>query len=185
MPAFYATRVYAPVWVSSSGFNAKAVAVIAELGKADDWGLSAADFPAIPVVAPAGDAPSPAALADAEVALSLSALKYARYARGGRIMDPATQLSSYLDRKPQLLEPKDVIDKIAAASEADAYLRGLHPKHPEFEKLRQKYLEMRKAAAVTALVQLPNGPAARARDDQSASRHSAQAAEGRSAAGDR
>ena len=158
LSSFYATRVYAPVWVTSRGFNAKAVAVIAELGKANDWGLDAADFPAIPVVAPAGDAPSPAALAEAEVALSLWALKYARYARGGRIMDPATQLSSYLDRKPQLLEPKDVIDKIAAASEADAYLRRLHPKHPEFEKLRQKLLEMRSAAAATAMVKLPNGP---------------------------
>ena len=106
LAAFYATRVYAPVWVSSNGFNAKAVAVIAEFGKADDWGLDAADFPAIPVVAAAGDAPSPAALADAEVALSISALKYARYARGGRIMDPATQLSSYLDRKPSSSSPK-------------------------------------------------------------------------------
>ena len=158
LAAFYATRVYAPVWVSSSGFNAEAVAVIAELGKADDWGLSAADFPAIPVVAPAGDAPSPAALADAEVALSLSALKYARYARGGRIIDPATQLSSYLDRKPQLLEPKTVIEQIAAAGEADAYLRGLHPQHPQFEKLRQKLLAMRTAAAATAVESLPNGP---------------------------
>jgi murein L,D-transpeptidase YcbB/YkuD len=34
----------------------------------------------------------------------------------------------------------------------------LHPQHPQFEKLRQKYLEMRKATAETALVQLPNGP---------------------------
>ena len=71
--------------------------------------------------------------------MSLTALKYARYARGGRIADPATQLSSYLDRKPQLLEPKTVIEQLAAAGEADAYLRKLHPQQPEFEKLRQKY----------------------------------------------
>ena len=52
------------------------------------------------------DAPqSEAKLADAELGLSLAVLKYARYARGGRIEDPATQLSSYLDRKPQLRRP--------------------------------------------------------------------------------
>ena len=111
----------------------------------DDWGLEAADF-AVPT-APAGDAPSADALADAEITLSLAALKYARYARGGRIIDPATQLSSYLDRKPQLLEPEVVLEQLAAAGEPDAYLLGLHPKQPQFEKLRQKYLEMRTAAA--------------------------------------
>ena len=126
------TRVYAPVWVSSNGLSAKAAAAIAEFGKANDWGLEAADFPAPPVTAPAGDAPSPDALADAELGLSLAALKYARYARGGRIADPATQLSSYLDRKPQLLAPKLVIEQIAAG-DADAYLRSLHPQHPQFE----------------------------------------------------
>jgi L,D-transpeptidase YcbB len=88
----------------------------------------------------------------------LSALKYARYARGGRITDPATQLSSYLDRVPQLLDPKDVLERIAASNEADAYLRGLHPKHPQFEKLRQKYLELRSGALATpAIVRIPDG----------------------------
>jgi murein L,D-transpeptidase YcbB/YkuD len=154
---FYAARVYAPIWVTSNGFNAKATAVIAEFGKADDWGLSAADFAPPVIIAGAGDAPSPDALANAELELSLAALKYARYARGGRIIDPATQLSSYLDRKPQLLEPKDVIEKLAAANEADAYLRGLNPQQPEFEKLRQKYLEMRKATAAAQVVMLPAG----------------------------
>jgi murein L,D-transpeptidase YcbB/YkuD len=154
---FYAARVYAPIWVTSNGFNTKAAAVIAEFGKADDWGLSAADFAPPVIIAGAGDAPSPDALANAELELSLAALKYARYARGGRIIDPATQLSSYLDRKPQLLEPKDVIEKLAPANDADVYLRGLNPQQPEFEKLRQKYLEMRKATAAAQVVMLPAG----------------------------
>jgi murein L,D-transpeptidase YcbB/YkuD len=143
--------------VSSNGFNAKATAVIAEFGKADDWGLSAADFSPPVIVAAAGDAPSPDALANAELELSLAALKYARYARGGRIIDPATQLSSYLDRKPQLLEPKDVIEKLAGANEADAYLRGLNPQQPGFQKLRQKLLEMRQATPAPEVVKLPPG----------------------------
>jgi L,D-transpeptidase YcbB len=153
LAAFYATRIYAPLWISNGALNAKAAAIVAEVGKADDWGLEAKDF-AVPTVAAA---PSVDALADAEVTLSLTALKYARYARGGRITDPATQLSSYLDRKPQLIDAKDVVEKLAAAGEPDAYLRGLHPKHPQFEKLRQKYLELRAGAAAPAVVRLPDG----------------------------
>lgn len=158
LAGFYATRVYAPIWVSKTGLNDKAADVITEFGKAADWGLEPADF-AIPSLAPVPGAsePSPEALAEAELTLSLSVLRYARYARGGRIMDPATQLSSYLDRKPQLLEPKDVIEKIAAADAADAHLRGLHPKHPEFEKLRQKMLELRQAKAAPEVIKLPPG----------------------------
>jgi L,D-transpeptidase YcbB len=157
LAAFYAAHVYAPVWVSSSGLNAKAVAAVAEFGKADDWGLNAADFPQTVVTAAAGDAPMPGALADAEIAMSMTVLKYARYARGGRIIDPATQLSSYLDRKPQLLDPKAVLAELAAAPEADAYLRGLHPQHPGFQKLRQKLIEMRAAKPAPEVVTLPPG----------------------------
>jgi murein L,D-transpeptidase YcbB/YkuD len=154
---FYAARVYAPIWVTTSGFNPKAVAAIAEFGKADDWGLSAADFAPPAIVAAAGDAPSPDVLANAEIELSLVALKYARYARGGRITDPSTQLSSYLDRKPQLLDPKSVIEQLAVATEADAYLRILHPQHPGFQKLRAKLIEMRQAAPAPQVVTLPPG----------------------------
>ena len=69
-------------------------------------------------------------------------LKYGRYARGGRIVNPSEQLSSYLDRRPQFVAPKAILDGIAAADEPDAYLRGLNPAHPQFEKLRQKYLAL-------------------------------------------
>jgi len=151
---FYAKRNYAPLWVSESGMGLKAAAVVAEIKKADDWGLNASDF-ALPALAATADV---AAQADAEVALSAAVLKYARFARGGRITDPASELSSYLDRTPQLLEPQDVLVKIAAAEAPDAYLRGLHPQHPQFEKLRQKYLELRAGVAKAEVVRLPAGP---------------------------
>ena len=154
LSAFYAAHGYAPLWVTAAGLNPKGAAAIAEIQKADDWGLEARDF-ALPQPVAAGAAPD--ALADAETTLSLAVLKYARYARGGRIKNPANDLSSYLDRSPQLLDPKDVLETIASAGEADAYLRGLHPKHPQFEKLRQKYLAMRSAAAAAPIVRIPDG----------------------------
>ena len=92
---FYAGRD-APVWVGMTGWTPAARAVIDEVKRADDWGLDAAafDIPELPV---AGGMPLPARqLADAEIGLSLAVMKYARYARGGRIEDPATQLLSLI-----------------------------------------------------------------------------------------
>jgi murein L,D-transpeptidase YcbB/YkuD len=160
LDTFYAQRSYKPLWVSKTGFSPKAQAAIGEIKKADDWGLKASDF-TLPA-APAANADD-AALADAETVLSTAVLKYARYARGGRITDPAHQLSSYLDRMPQLIAPADVLAKIAASDTPDATLRGFNPQHPQFEKLRQKYLALRDAAVKDDKVRLPDsGPMLRA-----------------------
>ncbi len=126
-----------PLWIKGGAYTAKAVAVIAELRKAGDWGLEAADF-SVPDLASNA---APDALGAAEARLGLAALKYARYARGGRL-DPVS-LSNILDMKPPVKDAKDVLAELAAAPEPDAYLRGLNPKHAGFEKLRQALLKAR------------------------------------------
>jgi murein L,D-transpeptidase YcbB/YkuD len=135
--SFYAARGYAPLWLTPAGeFTLRAEQATAELKRAGEWGLDPRDFP----LPPAGQTPE--APAANEIALSLTVLKYGRYARGGRISNPPELLSSYLDRRPQLLKPAAILEGIAAAEQPDAYLRGLHPAHPQFEKLRQKYLAL-------------------------------------------
>jgi L,D-transpeptidase YcbB len=137
LEAFYTSRAQ-PLWMTPMGFSAKGQAVIDEIGKADDWGLSAASFD-LPA---AGAFPKTAdARAVAELDLDLALLKYARFARGGRA-DP-TQLSVLLDQKPTLKDPKVVLAEIAAAPAPDAYLRSLHPKHEQFQRLRQALLKAR------------------------------------------
>jgi murein L,D-transpeptidase YcbB/YkuD len=150
---FYAARQYQPLWVASASLTPKAQAAINEINAADDWGLKASDF-VLPTVAASATQDE---LADAEVKLGVAVLKYARFARGGRL-DPAA-LTKYLDRTPPLLEPKLVLEQIAAAEAPDAYLRGLHPKHPQFERLRQVYLTMRKSSGVVVNApRIPDGP---------------------------
>jgi L,D-transpeptidase YcbB len=151
---FYQGRTFAPIWVGKDGMTSKADAAIGEIKKADDWGLKASDFTLPGPITTA----TPETLAAAELTLSKAVLKYARYARGGRIMNPAGDLSSYLDRTPQLLDPQDVMAKVADASAPDAVLRGFNPQHPQFEKLRQKLLELRKAQAAAETVRMPDGP---------------------------
>ncbi len=150
---FYAARADAPLWVTDKGLTEKGAAVVAEIKKAADWGLEPKDFklPDIAATDAAAPALQPDAIADADLTLSLAALKYARFARGGRIIDPTILLNSELDRKPQLMDPEVVIKGIADAAEPDAYLRGLHPKQPQFEKLRQAFLATRDRAMAKKL----------------------------------
>lgn len=138
--AFYAARNGAPLWLDGGAFNARAESLLNELAKSADWGLDPADFAPPQAL---GDTQTPDTLAATETALTLAAIKYARYARGGRIMHPAQDLSSYLDRAPQLQDPKLTLAALAATEDGGATLRTLHPQHPQFEKLRQKYLTLR------------------------------------------
>ena len=143
--AIYDKRSRQPLWVTQTGFSKRAEALIAEIRKADDFGLKASNFalPELPTPTETGVKLSTEQLAEAEAKLSIAALKYARHARGGRIPDPSV-LSKYLDRDPRPFEPESLIEELAGASDAAAYLRGLHPRHPQFEKLRQLYLAARR-----------------------------------------
>jgi murein L,D-transpeptidase YcbB/YkuD len=142
---YYAAHKDAPIWMSEAGLTVKGAAVGAEILKADDWGLDASEF-ALPEI-PAGTDLDPATIAKTDIAISQALLKYARHARGGRIIDPTILLNSNLDRKPQLLDPEVVIKAAAEAGDPAAYLRSVHPQHPQFEKLRQAYLKNKTSPA--------------------------------------
>jgi L,D-transpeptidase YcbB len=132
LQAFYAERTEPPLWVTETGLSPKAQAAIKEIQDANQWGLDARAF----------DPPSAEAQlasveeqADAEIKLGLAILKYARYARGGRLQP--SRISKLFDQRPPVRAPKAVLAEIAAADAPDAYIRSLHPKHPQFQKLRE------------------------------------------------
>jgi L,D-transpeptidase YcbB len=130
LTSFYASRSE-PVWVKDVALTARAREAITEIKNADAYGLEVSAF-ALPDLSPGASA---SAQADAEVKLDLAVLKYANHARGGRVEPLA--LSNILDMKLTLKDPKDVLADIAKSDKPAAYLRGLHPKHAGFEKLRQ------------------------------------------------
>ena len=161
LAAFYGARNEPPIWVTNAGLTPRARHAMAEIAKADDWGLVASAFE-LPRL-PQGDT-APADLAGAEIKLGLAVLKYARHARGGRV-DPA-QLSKHLDQKPPLREPKAVLDAMTATETPGTYLVDLHPKHVQFQRLRQALLKARggqqvkpaEPPAPDAPARLPDGP---------------------------
>ena len=137
LEAFYALAGR-PVWMTEMGFSAKGQQALFEVEKADDWGLDHLAFE-LPL---AGELPaSPEAQAVAEIKLDLAILKYARFARGGRL-NPR-EVSELFDQMSTLRDPKSVLSEIEAADSPDAYLRSLHPKHEQFVRLRQALLKAR------------------------------------------
>ncbi|MDX2309293.1 MAG: L,D-transpeptidase family protein [Hyphomicrobium sp.] len=135
-----------PLWVTSAGYSAKAEKAIRTLARANFWGLDPKVYEVPAMATPSGGGSiDPKALAEAETKLSLAVLAYARHARGGLIPDPAKQLSSYLDRHPQWADRSALLDALAAADDPRTVIEALHPKHREFERLRQAWLEARRA----------------------------------------
>ena len=153
---FYEARQHEPVWVAASALNPAGHALVAEIARADDWGLDASAF-RLPNPPTSGREPTRTERADVEITLSLAVLKYARHARGGRA-EP-TSLSRNIDRQLSLLAPAQAIEAAAKAEKPDAYLRGLHPRHPQFELLRQKYLALKRGQPVAAADTDPDGKA--------------------------
>src|SRR5262245_1565287 len=117
---FYAGRDNRPLWLDARGLNPRGERVLAEIARADDWGLNAADFD-LPANVSGTLTLADAEIIQAELKLTLAVLKYARRARSGRF-DPR-QLSRAIDRTPPLLEPGTVLEGIASSADPGAYLR--------------------------------------------------------------
>jgi murein L,D-transpeptidase YcbB/YkuD len=144
LKAFYGTHEGPPLWVTEEGFSPKAQALIAEIEKADDWGLDAGSYE----LPPANDLlATPNAQADDELQLSIAVLSYARDAQIGRLTP--SRVSKLFDQRPALRDPKKVLTEIAAANEPDAYLTSLHPQQEQFKRLHKALLAARARAETT------------------------------------
>lgn len=135
---FYKARMDEPVWVGDDGFSPRAVAARAELLKADHWGLEVKHYQLPP--APTADA-TPEARASAELAFAFAVLKYARHARAGRVKPSSvTRINDFPAPQKSVAT---VLSELVQSADIGASLRALHPRHPEFERLRQALLKAR------------------------------------------
>jgi murein L,D-transpeptidase YcbB/YkuD len=159
---FYSAPDGKLLWVDQNGLTDRGNAVVAEIAKADDYGLRSADY-SLPKL-DAFDASSEQAvsqLAEAEIKIDYAVLNYAYDARGGRI-DPQ-KLTPNLDPTLALPEPSEVMGVIAIRPDPAAYLRSFQPDQAQFEALRQKLIEFRggpakEEPATIEAVKIPDGP---------------------------
>lgn len=142
-----------PAWTNENGLTDAGRALYEELLHADLFGLDPArlGIPELPQAFASG-----ASRAATEVDLSISAIRYAWHARGGRVT--ASQLSGWLDAAPKTIYAGDVFRALAAnGGDPVAALRSFHPPHPQFERLRQAYLAARGDVEATPLPVLSPG----------------------------
>ncbi|HYN22185.1 MAG TPA: hypothetical protein VE078_14590, partial [Thermoanaerobaculia bacterium] len=149
------------LWVDENGLTERAKLVMAEIAKADDYGLRASDYPLPDTAAfSPSDPKAKDWLAESEMKVSSAVVDYAKDARGGRL-EPL-RLSKNLDPKLALPNPSEVLESIAIRSDPAAYLRSFQPDQPQFEALRQKLIELRGGKVEEVVkpdaVTIPNGP---------------------------
>lgn len=143
-----------PYWIGSTGLTAAGRALYEELARADRYGLDPERFE-LPVQSLGTMSALDGVIA--EVDLSISAVRYAWHARGGRV--DAAALSRWLDTSPGTVYAGDVFRAIARNNgDPVAGLRSFHPAHSQFELLRQAYLEARGDAAPRPLPLMQPGP---------------------------
>ncbi|TRL29092.1 L,D-transpeptidase family protein [Methylosinus sporium] len=134
--AFYAQRVYAPLWREGDSWRASAPAAIERLSRARDDGLDLRGLAYPSETKLGGDAD--------EFALSEAVVAYAIQASGGRV-DPR-RLSRLISAHPALPEPGAALATIAAAgSRAGDRLQDYNPPHEGYRALRAKLVELRSA----------------------------------------
>lgn len=156
LKAFYGKLPAKPIWVNENGPTLAGKAVHAEISRAGDYGLDADVF-ALPSLD--GVSAEPEQLATVELQMSRAVLLYARHAGGGRVKPGSA--GPQLRETPPMPDPADVLERISSEGDAAAYLRSLHPSHPQFEALRQRLLAMRKSKDEKARGRIPDGPALR------------------------
>jgi len=141
---FYTARECRPLWVDEHGPTRAARRAITEIGHAAEWGLNASDFKLKAVNRPFTSGHwSNDETADAELEITAAILRYAHQAQGGRISEPDTLLSSYLDRQPVITSAADVLSQVSEASDPGQFLRSLQPQQDQFLKLKALLADLR------------------------------------------
>ncbi len=155
---FYREHDYKPIWTNDGKANARANATIAFLGQVETDGLVPSDYPTPDFATPA----TPDGLADAELHLTNSVLRYARDAQIGRIH--FSRIGSDISFKLVPPEPTAVLANVSEATDVAKTLDAYNPPQAGFQALKKKLAELRShhrqiamAADKPALVRIPEG----------------------------
>ncbi len=160
--AFYSGRNYAPLWITDGKANARAKAAIAYLGHVDADGLDPADYP-VPSLAALSD---PAALAEAELKLTMTVITYAHHAAVGRVHWSRVSGDISYDATPP--DPADVLAAMAEGKDVSAALDAYEPHAAGYLALKAKLAEIRGGKADASKPAIANGPVPKigAQDDR-------------------
>jgi L,D-transpeptidase YcbB len=158
---FYGARGFEPLWVTAAttgtySFSPNAGRIIDIFKKSALEGLRASDY-LVPDLDPAAAGSDPAKLASLETQFSEATTRYAQDIYGGRInpldVDPLLVIA------PKLIDPADMLVKLASSDDPGAALAALDPPHKEFQLLKTalaKYLDNDGVTVEQTII--PDGP---------------------------
>ncbi|HWZ09482.1 MAG TPA: L,D-transpeptidase family protein [Xanthobacteraceae bacterium] len=150
--AFYSGRGYAPLWITDGKPNARAQAAIAYLQHVDADGLDPADYPT-PDFASLSDA---AGLAEAEMRLTASIIRYAHHAQVGRVHWTRVSGDILYDLRPP--DPADVLAAMLGAGDLGETLAAYEPHDPAYLALKAKLAELRAGKESGVKAPIAGGP---------------------------
>jgi len=139
--AFYERRNYAPLWVTPTGANPRANEAIGFLRGVAADGLDPADYP-IPAFGADEDK-----LAEAELMLSASVVRFARHASTGRVAFSRVSGAIFFDQR--IPEADEILNKLSAGDSPVAALDAFHPQAAEYKALKKQLAALRAPAPAT------------------------------------
>ena len=150
--AFYSGRSFAPIWLTDGHANAREKAAADYLAHVGADGLNPADY-AVPDFKALSD---PAALAEAELKLSVAVVTYARHASIGRIAWSRVNANIEYDIKAP--DPAAVLATMAGADDVAAKLDAYEPHAAGYLGLKAKLAELRGGKQDGIKQPIPGGP---------------------------
>jgi len=143
---FYRLNTFTPLWVTSEGLNNKAKRMLELLSRAEEEGLTAADYlpPTLGSFQDSGSAMrgDVAHLAKLDIAITAMALRYAEHLYSGRIIPK--RLSGYYDLEADKLDLGHTLYEFWYRGFPDVYLRSLAPPHPAYAAMKATLAQLRK-----------------------------------------
>jgi len=160
--AFYEARAFQPAWTADGALTPGAIAIIDRIAMADTDGLDPSDYVTPRTSFGRGATPSSAAIADAEIMLSLAVAAYTRDAFAGRV-DPRT-ISPDIDIEPHYPNTLAALNAVATGLDPVEILEGYNPQHAGYIALREELARIRTEELEVQVV-VPEGPTLRLGDE--------------------
>ncbi len=132
----YAADFKGPLWLNDDQLSERAQNALAEMRRADEWGLEPAEYD---IALPTGSLFDDAERAQFEVGFTLNLLKYVDHARRGRFRP--TEMSLWYERASNKTDHIELLRHIALTDSLGSLLTAQHPQHEGFKLLRKVYLQ--------------------------------------------
>lgn len=165
LPALYQTRDYKPVWIGENGPIPETNMMIEAIKNSSREGLNPENYnlkeiedtlSRIKAGSGSGKSPGPELLAELDILLSTSFLKYANNLLYGQISPERINLELIFGEKP--VDLNTLLITAVNENKIDETLAGLSPKYPVYDRLRTALAEYRQYEAEGGWKQIPEGP---------------------------